>query len=283
VILITGGTGNSGTAVVEQLRAKGVPFRMMVRDPKKVSSAGWPEGGVVAGDMSRPETLGAALKGIEVLFLLSPPAANQVEVETNVVNAAKAAGVRHIVKFSAMTAAPNAEQRFPCAHGKVEEAICKSGLAWTFLRPTFFMQNMLGFGDMVRQGVIYQPARKSKAAFVDTRDIAAVAVAALTEPGHEGKAYEITGPQLLSYDDVAAIFSRVIGTPVKYQDIPPAAAKQAMLGMGIPDWNCDGINELMDQMRADQYAMTTDAVRAVGHKAPTTLEQFIRENARAWA
>ena len=282
MILITGATGTSGTPVVEQLRAKGVAFRAMVRNPQKAESLRGPNVEVVAGDLAKPESLGVALKGIDRLFLLSPPVPDQVELETNLVNAAKAAGVRHIVKFSAMTADPDVVPRFPCAHGKVEEAIRRSGLAWTFLRPTFFMQNLLGFADMVRQGVIYQPAGKSKAAFVDTRDIAAVAVAALTEPGHEGKAYEITGPQLLSYDDVAAVFSRVTGKPVKYQDIPTATAKQAMLGMGIPDWNCDGINELMDQMRADQYTMTTDVVSRVGHKAPTTLEQFVRENAAAW-
>lgn len=282
MILITGATGTSGTPVVEQLRAKGVAFRAMVRNPQKAESLRGPNVEVVAGDLAKPESLGAALKGIDRLFLLSPPVPDQVELETNLVNAAKAAGVRHIVKFSAMTADPDVVPRFPCAHGKVEEAIRRSGLAWTFLRPTFFMQNLLGFADMVRQGVIYQPAGKSKAAFVDTRDIAVVAVAALTEPGHEGKAYEITGPQLLSYDDVAAVFSRVTGKPVKYQDIPTATAKQAMLGMGIPDWNCDGINELMDQMRADQYTMTTDVVSRVGHKAPTTLEQFVRENAAAW-
>jgi uncharacterized protein YbjT (DUF2867 family) len=282
MILITGGTGTSGTPVVEQLSATGVPFRLMVRDPKKLASVDWPEGTIVAGDMSRPGSLGPALKGIERLFLLCPPTPNQVELETNLLNAAKAAGVRHVVKFSAMTAEPNATSRFPRAHGKVEEQIRKSGLSWTFLRPTFFMQNLLGLADMVRQGVIYQPAGNSKAAFVDTRDIAAVAVAALTEPGHEGKAYNITGAELLSYDDVAAIFGKVTGKPVKYQDIPPAAAKQAMLGMGIPEWNVDGINELMDQMRADKYAVTTEIVRNVGQKPPTTLEQYVRENARAW-
>jgi uncharacterized protein YbjT (DUF2867 family) len=282
MILVTGGTGTSGAPVVEQLRAKGVAFRAMVRNPQKAEGLRGPKIEVVAGDLAKPDSLAAALKGIERVFLLSSPAPNQTELETNLVNAAKAAGVRHIVKFSAMTADPKAVSRFPRSHGQIEEQIRKSGLSWTFLRPTFFMQNLLGFADMVRQGVIYQPAGKSKAAFVDTRDIAAVAVAALTEPGHEGKAYEISGPQLLSYDDIAAIFFKVVGNPVKYQDIPPAAAKQAMLAMGIGEWNVDGINELMDQMRADKYCMLSDAVQNVGHKAPTTLEQFVRENAKVW-
>ncbi len=222
------------------------------------------------------------MKGIERVLLLAPPVPNQVELETNLVSAAKAAGVRHIVKFSAMTADPKSPSRFPRAHGEVEQKIRDSGMAWTFLRPTFFMQNMLGLAGMVKGGTLYQPAGKSKAAFVDTRDIAAVAVSALTGVGHEGKAYDITGPELLSYDDIAAIFAKVTGRPVTYQDIPPAAAKQAMVGMGIPEWNADGINELMDQMRAGQYERLTHVVTAVGKKKSTTLEQFVRENAAAW-
>jgi uncharacterized protein YbjT (DUF2867 family) len=281
MILVTGGTGNSGSEIVEALAGKGVGFRMLARNPAKVEVR---EEGVeiVAGDLGQPRTLEGALRGVEKVLLLAPPVKNQVELETNFVEAAKGAGVRHVVKFSAMTADPKAVSRFPRAHGEVERTIRESGLAWTFLRPTFFMQNLLGLAGMVKGGTIFQPAGASKASFVDTRDIAAVAVSALTEPGHEGKAYDITGPETLSYEDIAGIFSRVVGRAVKYQDIPPAAARQAMVGMGIPEWNADGINELMDQMRAGAYAVVSKAVSEIGHKKPTTLEQFVRENAAAF-
>ena len=281
MILVIGGTGNSGSEIVEALAAKKTPFRMLARNPAKVAVR---EAGVevVAGDLTQRRSLDTAMKGIDRLLLLSPPVPNQVELETNVLEAAQQASVRHVVKLSAMTADPNAASRFPRMHGTIESKIRDSGLAWTFLRPTFFMQNLLGFAGMIKRGTIYQPAGTSKASFVDTRDIAAVAASALTEPGHEGKAYDITGPELLSYGDVAGIFSRVLGKPVKYQDIPPAAAKEAMVGMGIPEWNADGINELMDQMRGGAYAVVTRAVAEVGHKTPTTLEQFVRENAAAF-
>jgi uncharacterized protein YbjT (DUF2867 family) len=256
---------------------------MLARNPDKAGALKGPGVEIVAGDLAKPESLGPALKGIDKAFLLCPPVPNQVELEGGFVRAAKAAGLRHIVKFSAMTAAPEVPSRFPRAHGQIEKQIRESGLSWTFLRPTFFMQNLLGFAEMVRHGVIYQPAGQGRAALVDARDIAAVAVAALTESGHEGKAYEITGPELLSYDDVAAIFAKVMGKPVKYQDIPVAASKQAMLAMGMPEWNADGINELMDQMRAGKYTALSDAVKTVGHKAPATVEQFVRANARVWA
>ncbi len=281
MILVTGGTGSSGSEIVEALASRGVKFRMLARNPANVAVR---EEGIeiVAGDLAQPRTLAEALKGIDRVLLLAPPVPNQVELESNVVDAARNAGVRHVVKFSAMTADPNSSSRFPRAHGQVEQKIRASGLAWTFLRPTFFMQNLLSMSDMIKGGTIFQPAGTSKAAFVDTRDIAAVAVSALTEPGHEGKAYDITGPELLTYEDVAATFSRVLGRTVKYHDIPPSAARQAMLGMGIPEWNADGINELMDQMRSGSYATVTNVVAEIGRKKPTTLEQFVRENAAAF-
>src|SRR4051794_7950756 len=143
MILVTGGTGSSGSEIVEALASKGVKFRMLARNPGKVAVR---EEGVeiVAGGLSQPRTLADALKGIEKVLLLAPPAPNQVELESNVVDAAKQAGVRHIVKFSAMTADPKSPSRFPRAHGEIEQRIRSSGLAWTFLRPTFFMQNLLG-------------------------------------------------------------------------------------------------------------------------------------------
>lgn len=155
-------------------------------------------------------------------------------------------------------------------------------MEWTFLRPTFFMQNLLGLADMIKSGTIYQPAGDSKAGFVDVADIAAVAVEALTEPGHEGSAYDITGPELLSYHDVARIVSEVLGRPVGYQDIPPAAARQALIGMGLPEWNVDGILELMDQMRAGEYAKLSDAVFEVGKKDPNRLKDFVRQHGNAF-
>ena len=144
------------------------------------------------------------------------------------------------------------------------------------------MQNLLGLADMVKAGTIYQPAGDSKAGFVDVADVAAVAVEALTEPGHEGHAYEINGPELLSYHDIARILSETIGKPVGYQDVPPAAARQSMVSMGMPQWNVDGIIELMEQMRAGEYAKLSDAVFEVGKKDPIRFRDFVRQHADAF-
>lgn len=279
MILVTGGTGTAGGEIVSQLASTGTPFRALVRDPKKAVALKATGVQIVAGDLSIPQTLPAALDGIDQVLLLAPPVPNQVQLEESLVSAAKDAGVRHVVKFSAMSADPKARSRFPRVHGQVEQMIRESGLEWTFLRPTFFMQNFLQLAGMVKAGTIYQPAGNGKAGFVDAADIAAVAVEALTEPGHEGKAYEITGPELLDYHDVARIISQVIQKPVTYQDVPPSAARQAMLGMGMPEFNADGINELMDQLRAGDYARLSTPVSEVGKKEPNRLANFTRQHA----
>ncbi len=162
MILVTGGTGSSGSEIVEELAAKGIKFRMLARNPGKVAVR---EEGIeiVAGDLAQPRSLGEALKGVERVLLLAPPVPNQVELESNVVDAAKQAGVRHVVKFSAMSADPKSPSRFPRVHGEVEQKIRASGLAWTFLRPTFFMQNFFMMADMIKGGTIFQPAGTSKA------------------------------------------------------------------------------------------------------------------------
>jgi uncharacterized protein YbjT (DUF2867 family) len=282
MILVTGGTGTAGGEIVSQLAATGTPFRAMVRDVNKAAVLKLTGVEVVPGDFDKPESLPAAMKGVEQVMLVSPPIPRQAELEGNMVAAAKRAGVRHIVKFSAMTADPNSKARFPRLHGITERAIVESGIAWTFLRPTFFMQNLLGLAGMVKGGTIYQPCGDGKAGFVDTADIAAVAVEALTEPGHEGIVYDITGPELLSYHDVARIFSNVLGKPVTYQDVPIMAARGGLLSAGIPEWNADGILELCDQMRAGEYAKLTTVVKDVGKKEPILLKAFLRENVGAF-
>jgi uncharacterized protein YbjT (DUF2867 family) len=282
MILITGGTGQSGTEIVRQLAATGTRFRALARNPAKAGAIRIGGVEIVQGDMGDNRSLAPALTGVDRLLLNSAPDASFVESQMNVIDAAKQAGVRHVVKFSAMTADPNSPSTFPRMHGQVEQHLRQSGLAWTLLRPTFFMQNWLGLSGMVKQGTVFQPAGNGKSAPVDLRDIAAVAVKTLTEAGHEGKVYDITGPQLLTYAEVAQILSEVSGHPVKYQDIPPAAAKPAMVAMGIPEFAADAINELMDQLRAGQYERQTSVVRDVAKKEPIRFMQFAREHLAAW-
>jgi uncharacterized protein YbjT (DUF2867 family) len=206
-----------------------------------------------------------------------------VELEEAFIAAAKRSGVKHIVKFSVIQAAPDAGYLFARMHGEVENHLKASGLAWTMLRPTFFMQNLLGIASMIKAGAIYQPAGDGKAAYVDVRDIAAVAAAVLTESGHEGKVYDITGPELLSMHDIAAALSNLLGREIKFVDIPKEAAREAMINAGLPDWSADAINDLTAHMKAGKMTEVTNTVRAIAKKEPITFEQFIRDHRDAFS
>jgi uncharacterized protein YbjT (DUF2867 family) len=282
MILLTGATGTSGVEIVRALLGLGEATRVLARDPEKAARLVGDDVEITRGDFNDPASIDAALEGIDVALLLTPPTPDTVVVQQGFVDAAKRAGVERVVKFSAVGAAPGAAHRFGDWHGRVEKYIEGSGLAWTHLRPNFFMQNLLGMAGMIQGGTIYMPTSQGKAPFVDVRDIAAVAAHVLAEGGHEGKIYDITGPEALAYDDVAATFSRVLGRPVNYVDVPAAAAKQGMMQAGMPDWLADAINELSEQMKLGNLATVTDAVERVGKKRPVTLEQFVRENAAAF-
>ena len=278
MILLTGATGTSGTPIVRALLARAERVRVLARDPEKAAATLGDDVEIVRGDFADPQSIEAAMEGVERALLLSGPARDLVELESNFIDAATRAGVGHVVKFSA-TGAGGGASRFAQLHGESEAKLKSSGLAWTMLQPTFFMQNLLGFAPMVKTGAIYMPAGDGRAAYVDTRDIAEVAAAALVERGHEGKSYEITGPASVGMADIAREFSALLGRDVRYVDVPPDTAKQSMLQSGIPEWNVDGINELNAAMKAGQLDRVTTVVRDVAKKGPITLGQFLREHA----
>jgi uncharacterized protein YbjT (DUF2867 family) len=281
MILITGATGTTGREVVEELRrlgAKGV--RALVRDPARadfVREAGFE---TIAGDFDRPETLDAALEGVERALLLTPPSMQTFEHQRAFVEAAARAGVRHVVKLSAFGADAGAPEGFGKWHGQAEELLKASGLAWTMLRPNFFMQNLLGQAKQIASdGVIAQAVGDGRASFIDTRDIAAVAARTLTEEGHAGQTYILTGPEALSYTEVAAKLSEATGREIKYVSVPPAQFRETALAAGLPEWLVSGLERLNELFVSGEAAQVTDAVRRVGRKEPTTFDQFARDHA----
>jgi uncharacterized protein YbjT (DUF2867 family) len=276
MILLTGATGTAGSEVATALSAAGVPFKALVRNPDTAASLHRPGVKLVRGDLADPASLAAALNGVSRAFLLTPPAAEQVDLQDNFITAAQSAGVQHVVKLSVVPG--DGANRFARLHAQADERLKQSGLAWTLLQPTFFMQNLLGLAGMIRGGTIYQPAGAGRSGYVDTRDIAAVAAAVLTTPGHQGKTYTLTGPEDLSFREIADRFSDVLGRLILYVDIPPEAARDAMLKSGMPAWNVDGVLELMAALRADRLSFVTDDVRRVTGHRPRTLEQFIRDH-----
>lgn len=280
MILVLGATGTTGGEVARQLVAAGHRPRLLVRDPAKAHEfEGHAE--IVQGDLGRPDSLAAAMRGARHLYLVSS-GANLVEVETRAVDAARRAGVEHVVKLSVIGADAPAIT-FARWHADSERHLEASGLQWTMLRPGNFMTNALGWAGTIRtQGAFYQPTAEGRWAAIDPTDIGAVAVRALTEPGHAGQAYPLTGPESLSAAGYAAILARVLGTPVQFVDVPPAAAKDSMLQSGIPADYVDALLELNAAMKAGHTDGVTGTVPALLGRPAGTFDAWAARNAGAF-
>lgn len=236
-------------------------------------------------DYSRPETLQAAFQGCDKLFLLGPNALNQSELERNAVEAARVAGVRHIVKQSVLGAD---EESYSLAkiHRSIEKAIESSGLAWTFLRPNSFMQNAVTFmGQSIRaEGAFYSASGQARVSHVDARDIAAVAVQALTGPNFAGKAFTLSGPEAVTYDELATELAKALGRPISHVNLSPSDLKGAMLAEGMPEALSDRMLDLERYFREGQASRITDDIKQVTGQDPRRLAEYVRETAatRVW-
>jgi uncharacterized protein YbjT (DUF2867 family) len=282
MILVTGAGGTVGTELVKDLRSSGAHFRAAYHSPRKAEHAKRDGIDAVAVDFAKPSTLAAALADVERLFLLGTGFLGQAEAEVGVVREARTAGVRHIVKLSVWGADGEAFS-FAKVHRPVERAIESSGLHWTFLRPNGFMQNIVNyFATTIRSdGAFYTPSRGCRVSHIDARDIAAVAGKALTEPGHEGRIYRLSGPESLTYAEIAAKLSAVLGKMVRYVDIPDADFKKGALGAGMPEAYADALLSLIHYYEGDHASAVTPDVERVTGRKPVRFDQFARDHADA--
>lgn len=279
-ILVTGATGSNGGEILKLFAAGHVPVRAMVRDRSRADAIKQPHVEIVEGDFDRPGTLLAALKGVTHAFLLTNSTERAEAQQLAFVDAARQSGVAHLVKLSQLHADPNSPVRFLRYHAHVEAAIQASGMAYTFLRPNLFMQGLLAFGATIKaQNAFYAAAGDAKVSLVDVRDIAQVAVAALTQAGHENKTYDLTGPQALSHAQVATCLSQVLGREITFVDVPPEAMHQALLGMKMPAWQAEGLLEDYAHYRRGEAAAVASGVQdATGH-APRSFDAFAHDYA----
>jgi len=280
VILITGASGNVGKEVLKQIAATGAKVRAAFQTVSKAAAA--PSGvEIVTMDYTQPPTLQAALKGVERVFLVGPPAPNLPALERKAVDEIKHSGVRHVVKLSAMG---GRDAIFPRQHADSEDYIKSSGVAYTFLRPNGFMQNFVTYNGATinTQNAFYGSQGEGEVSHIDLRDIAAIAVKTLTQDGHEGKAYTLTGPEALSNARVAEILSEDTGREIKYVDLPAEQFKQALVEAGLPEWSADALLDLQQfYRRGGASAVTRDAEQLLGRK-PTSFEQFSRDYSQAF-
>src|SRR5215813_8720169 len=280
MICVTGAGGTVGSEVIKQLEASKTPFRAAFFSENKASAARSRGIDAVTIDYNKPETLEAAFQGCDKLFLLGPNVENQTQLELNAVEAARIAGVRHIVKLSAL-GADHEDFLLAKIHRPVEKAIQSSGLAWTILRPNGYMQNVVTYlSDTIKsQGAFYTASGDGKISHVDVRDLAAVAVKALKEPGHEGKVYSLTGPEALTYDEIAKELSKALGRTINHVNLSPSDLKNGMLATGTPEWFTDMLLDLERYYREQRASVITGDIKKVIGKDPIKFEQYARDYA----
>ncbi|MCB1625724.1 MAG: SDR family oxidoreductase [Pseudomonadales bacterium] len=284
MILITGATGKTGTHLAKQLAASGRKVRALVRTADKASALSAAGVSIAAGNGDSPTDVAAALKGVSSAVLIYPNAEHQLALEKLFVDQAVAAGVKHIVKLSSPEALEHMKNPVHQTHYRSEQYIKKSGLAWTMVRPNFFMQNFLGNAATIKsEGKFYLPMGDGRAAMTDTRDAAAVIAQVLTTPGHEGKSYDITGPAVLSFADVAGIFSKVLGKPVTYVNQDAAAYKEFLGKYLKSSWHNDAVCDIFREIREGYFMPTTNTFQELMGREPISFEQFVRDYQAAFS
>ena len=250
MIVVTGATGHIGSELVRLLSAKDASVRAVTRDTRKAQST--PRVTWVKGDLRHVQSLPDLFRGAEEMFLLTSNSEAMRTLQVNALEAANMAGVTHVVKLSALGASDHSKSPIGKAHHDVERVLQSSGMAWTILRPHVFMQNFLDAAPIIaRERRIRSASGDGKIPFVDTRDIAAVAAVALTEHGHHGKKYVLTGPEALSYGDVARTIAEVTGEPVDYVAESIEEVRKRLVRARTPLWMIEGMLALAAYQRAE--------------------------------
>ena len=281
MILVTGATGTVGSQVVRAVSERGGRVRAFVRDPDKARETLGDGVELAIGDFADPPSLRAALDGVEQMFLSCVDDPRRVQWETDAIDAAAAAGVRRIVKLSSVTADPGAPVAFWDWHGRVEQHLRASAIAWVILRSNFYMSNLLAAAEQVaREGRIYAPADGARIAMIDPRDVGAAAAAVLHAEGHDGRTHALTGPEAITYGHVADELSEATGRPVEFVDVPDEGARQGMIEAGLPDFVAEQLVKLFGQLRQGAAEQVTDGVQSLTGRPPRRFAEFARDHAR---
>ena len=278
MILVTGASGNAGRAVVDELRKTGAPFRAMYRSQEDAAKAP-PDVATVIGDFSSSESMKNPLTGVDSVYLVCSPIPELVDLESNVIDACRQNGVKHVVLNSSLGAA-DYPKSFPAWHRSVEDKLKASGLGFTILRPNSFMQNIVAFlaPSIREQGAFFAAMGDASISYLDLRDIAAVVASVAESPGeHRGKTYELNGPEAVTSAELAQRIARVCNTEVKFVDIPEATQRSAMLTMGMPEWRVDALLDLQRYYTNGQGGEVTGVLPQLLGRPPVKLDSFLEE------
>jgi (4-alkanoyl-5-oxo-2,5-dihydrofuran-3-yl)methyl phosphate reductase len=281
MILVTGATGTVGRQLVAELARRGAKVRALSRNPAATAFPAAVE--TVAVDLGDPRALGSALADVDRVFMLATGAA-RLDYETSLVAAARRAGAARLVKLSALTVEDGtADDIITRWHRAAEQAVTSSGLSWTILRPGAFMSNTLSWAGMIRhQGQVFAPFAGLHTAAIDPADVAACAAAVVLEDGHEGQAYPLTGPELISARDQAATLGEVLGREIGITEIPPEAARQRMIQAGTPAQIADAVLATLAGAGTGPGARTEPTVRELTGFPPRTFRDWATRHAAAF-
>jgi uncharacterized protein YbjT (DUF2867 family) len=279
MILVTGATGKNGSEIIRRLSGRKERVRAMVHRRTDIMR-GTPNAELeyVEADFDDPASLRKILSGVQRAFLVTNSSERVEEQQLRFVDLAHEAGVKHIVYLSQLHAAADSPLRFLRYHAAVEEALRRSGVSYTNLRPNLYMQGLLMIGHTIAsEGRFFAPASDARVSVVDVRDIAAVAVVALTKSGHEGKTYDITGPEALTHAEMAAQLSEALHRPVAFVDVPEQRFREALRGFHMPDWQADGLVEDYAHYRQGEASNISSAVQEVTGAAPHPFIAFAHD------
>ena len=280
LILVTGASGNIGRALVQQLKGDGA--QVIVGSSSGKSVQGVPSRHV---DFEDSASLQAAFSGIDTLFLLLPLVSNKLTLAKNAISAAKAAGVKHIVRSSGAGADPDAGFAMPRLQGEIDQVVIDSGLAYTLVRPGTFMQNFATYyAGMIKGGALYLPQGDGQVAFIDVRDIAAVNAVILQNPAaHAGKSYTLTGSAAISNTDAVRAIGAATGNSPTYVAVPDQAAVESMKSMGMDGWSIDQMMSLHQLTAAGYASGVTHTVREIIGREPISFANFVADHKQFWA
>jgi len=278
MILLSGASGRVGSAASQALHSAGIPFRVILRDPEKFPLSKVDSIEVYKGDLENTKDLEKALHGVTAALLLMSNNSAQADIEREFARIAKRSGVTHIVKISSIEASPQATAALPSLHYSSEQFIQSLGMDWTFLRPNFYMQNMLMYAVSIKSSSYFTlPLGDASTAMVDARDVGLAAAKALTENRHRNKIYDLNGPDLMNFDMVAKRISEVIDREVRYQRQTPEQFR-AVLNNFIPSsWQVDAVCELFEEIASGSLQRTGDDLEHILQKPPRDIKIFSQD------
>jgi uncharacterized protein YbjT (DUF2867 family) len=280
MIVVTGATGRTGASAALELAARRIPVRALTRSAEKAAKLQAAGVQLALGDVDDAAALAAAMQGVTKVLVCLPNGEAQLRREKAIVDAAVAAGAKHIVKISSVEAAAHMHNPVHQAHWQSEEHIRSRGVAWTMVRPTFYMQNFLGSAATIKsQGKFYFPfGEQGAAALIDSRDAGWFAGHVLATDGHANKSYDITSRDKMTFHQVADVFSKVLGRKISYVPQDPVAYK-AFLGKFVTSaWHLNAVCDIFAEIAKGYSVNVTDTFSQVSGREPLSLEGFIREH-----